>query len=151
MTSSHTNPELTPFAKQYAVLLTTHKRDGTGVGTPMNIAVEGDHAYFRTPGTAWKVKRLRNRPEVELAPSTVRGRPTGPEIHARTRLLDHGSPEEKHAAQLLRRKYPVLQGVLVPLTHKLMRTQTMHYEVRPVEVRTAEQKASEQGPEQGPA
>jgi hypothetical protein len=132
MTSPSANPELSRFVKQYAVLLTSHKRDGTGVGTPVNIVVEGDHAYFRTPGSAWKVKRLRNNPEVEIAPSTLRGVATGPEIHARARLLDRGSPEDRHAAKLLRRKYPVLQGVFVPLTHKLMGTQTLHYEVRPV-------------------
>jgi len=138
MTSPSTSPELTPFVKQYTVLLTSHKKDGTGVGTPVNIAVEGDHAYFRTPGKTWKVKRLRNNPEVELSPSTFRGKPTGPEIHARARLLDHGSTEEKRAAQLLRHKYPFMQGVLVPLSHKLMRTQTMHYEVRPVQEKASE-------------
>ncbi|QHA05391.1 PPOX class F420-dependent oxidoreductase [Streptomyces broussonetiae] len=132
MTSARTSPALAPFVKQYAALLTTHKRDGTGVGTPVNIAVEGDHAYFRTPGTTWKVKRLRDNPEVELAPSTVRGAPTGPEIHARARLLEHGSPQDRHAARLLRHKYPLMHGVLVPLSHKLMRARTLHYEVRPV-------------------
>jgi PPOX class probable F420-dependent enzyme len=139
MTSPHTSPEPDPFVtfgtfvKQYAVLLTTHKRDGTGVGTPVSLAVEGDHAYFRTPGSAWKAKRIRNNPEVELAPATVRGKPTGPEIHARARLLDHGSTEDKHAAKLLRHKHPFLQGVLVPLAHSAMRTPTLHYEVRPVD------------------
>ncbi|WP_416964286.1 PPOX class F420-dependent oxidoreductase [Streptomyces sp. Agncl-13] len=139
MTSSSspsTSPEPDPFvnlAKPYAVLLTTHKRDGTGVGTPVSLAVEGDHAYFRTPGSAWKAKRIRNNPEVELAPATVRGKPTGPEIHARARLLDNGGAEDKHAAKLLRRKHPFLQGMLVPLAHKAMRTPTLHYEVRPVD------------------
>ncbi|KOV66268.1 PPOX class F420-dependent oxidoreductase [Streptomyces sp. MMG1121] len=132
MASSRTSPALTPFVRQYTALLTTHKRDGTGVGTPVNIAVEGDHAYFRTPGSTWKVKRIRGNPEVELAPSTVRGAPTGPQIHARARLLDRGSPEDRHASKLLRHKYPLTQGVLVPLAHKLMRTSTLHYEVRPV-------------------
>jgi hypothetical protein len=43
---------LEPFVKQWAVLLTTYKRDGTPVGTAVNIAVEGDLAYFRTWDTA---------------------------------------------------------------------------------------------------
>lgn len=128
------SPRLTPFVKQWAVLLTSHKKDGSGVGTPVNIAVEGDHAYFRTPGSAWKTKRLRNNPEVEIAPSTLRGTPTGPEIRARARLLDHDSPEDRHAAKLLRRKYPVSHGVLVPLAHKVMGTPTLHYELRVREV-----------------
>jgi uncharacterized protein len=138
MTTPSTSPELTPFIKQWAVLLTSHKRDGTGVGTPVSIAVEGDHAYFRTPGSAAKVKRLRNNPEVEIAPSTVRGAPTGPEIHARARLLDQGSEEDRHASRLLRKKYPFMQGVFVPLTHKVMRTRTLHYEVRPMEEKPQE-------------
>ncbi|MGC9541778.1 PPOX class F420-dependent oxidoreductase [Streptomyces sp. UG1] len=126
-------PELAPFVKQWAVLLTSHRGDGTGVGTPVNIAVDGDHAYFRTPGKAGKVRRLRRDPGIEVAPATFRGRTTGPEIHARARLLDPGSAEDQRAAKLLRHKHPVLQGVVVPLTHRLMGTATLHYEVRPLE------------------
>lgn len=76
---------------------------------------------------------MRRDPEVEIAPSTFRGRPTGPQIHARARLLDPGSPEDQHAAKLLRHKHPFLQGMVVPLTHRLMRTATLHYEVRPLQ------------------
>ncbi|MFI2434438.1 PPOX class F420-dependent oxidoreductase [Streptomyces sp. NPDC018693] len=132
MATTPTSPELAPFVDQWAVLLTSHRKDGTGVGTPVNIAVDGDHAYFRTPGNAWKVKRIRHDPDVEIAPSTVRGTPTGPQIHVRARLLERGSAEDRHAARLLRRKHPFLQGVLVPLAHKVMGAPTLHYEVRPV-------------------
>jgi PPOX class probable F420-dependent enzyme len=48
------------------VLLQTRKRDGSWVDTPVNIAVQGDRAYFRTPGRASKNKRLRNFPEVQI-------------------------------------------------------------------------------------
>jgi PPOX class probable F420-dependent enzyme len=123
-------PGLAPFVRQWAALLTTYKRDGAPVGTPVNIAVEGDHAYFRTPDKTGKVKRIRNNPEVDIAPSTVRGNPTGPARRARARLLDADSEENRHAAQCLQRKYPVVQGVLVPATHRLMRFRTLHYELR---------------------
>lgn len=126
------NAALSVFVKAYAALLTSYKRDGGAVGTPVNLAVDGDHAYFRTPGTAWKVKRIRNNPEITLAPCTFRGRPTGPPVRARARPLAPGSPEDRHAARLLRRKHPVLQGAVVPLVHRLWRTGTLHYEVRPV-------------------
>ena len=59
---------LEPFVGQWAVLLTTYKRDGTPVGTAVNIAVEGDRAYFRTWDTAWKLRRIRNNPRVQFAP-----------------------------------------------------------------------------------
>lgn len=120
---------LAPFAHQKTVLLTTFKRDGTPVGTPVNIAVEGDHAYVRTWDTAWKLRRMRNNPSVEVAPSTVRGRPTGPAIRARARILD--GAESRHAAELLAHKHPFLHGFLVPLIHRLRGNRTMHVELRP--------------------
>ncbi|MEV0317014.1 PPOX class F420-dependent oxidoreductase [Streptomyces sp. NPDC050658] len=125
-----TSPALAPFVKQYAVLLTSHKKDGTGVGTPVSIVVEGDHAYVRTYAGSWKAKRMRRNPEVEIAPSTPGGKQVGPEIKARVRLLDQGSAENKHAAKLLTRKYPVMHGLMVPLAHKVKRDTTLHYEVR---------------------
>src|SRR6187402_3319136 len=88
-----------PFARQRTVLLTTFRRDGTPVGTPVSIAVEGDRAFFRTYDRAWKAKRLRRNPDVTIAPSTVRGKPTGPAIHARARLLN--GDEAQHAARAL--------------------------------------------------
>jgi PPOX class probable F420-dependent enzyme len=60
------------FIRQKTVALTTFRRDGTGVSTPINIVVDGDHAYFRTPHVTGMAKRLRNNPNVELAPSTIR-------------------------------------------------------------------------------
>jgi uncharacterized protein len=110
------------------VLLQTRKRDGSWVDTPVNIAVRGDRAYFRTPGKASKNKRLRNFPEVQIQPCTWSGKPTGgTTMTAHARLL---SGEESEAAgRLIDRKYPVLQRLLVRLTHKIMRTPTLHYEL----------------------
>jgi uncharacterized protein len=121
---------LEPFVGQNTVLLTTYRRDGTGVGTPVHIAVDGDRAYIRTWDTAWKLKRIRNNPEVEVAPSTVGGRPTGPAIRARARVL--GGAESKYAAEMLARKYPILHGVLIPRLHRLRGNRTMHIELTPV-------------------
>ena len=73
-----------PFRRRRTALLTTYKRDGTPVATPVTIAVDGDRAYVRTWDSAWKAKRMRNHPAVLVAPSTVRGRATGPAIAARS-------------------------------------------------------------------
>jgi PPOX class probable F420-dependent enzyme len=123
-------PALAPFVRQYAVRLTTYRRDGTPVGTPVNLAVEGDHAYFRTYDAAWKAKRLRRNSHVTVAPSTPGGKATGPAIPAHTRLLD--GEEASHAAWLLARKHPILQGILVPLFHRLRHYQTLHFELTPL-------------------
>lgn len=125
-----TSPALKPFVKQGTILLTTYKRDGTPIGTPVNIAVEGDHAYIRTFGKAWKARRMRNNPEVEICRSTFRGRPTGPPLKARARLLERGGEEDRRAARHLARKHPFTHGLLVPLTHRLKRETTLHYELR---------------------
>jgi PPOX class probable F420-dependent enzyme len=122
-------PAFDPFAQRRTALMTTYKRDGTAVATPVTIAVDGDRAYVRTWDSAWKAKRMRNNPAVLVAPSTVRGRATGPSIGARSRLLD--GEEARHAARAIARRQPILQGLLVPLTHKLMRYRTLHYELTP--------------------
>jgi hypothetical protein len=109
------------------VLLTTYRRDGTPVATPVNIVVDGSRAFFRTFDAAGKTKRLRNNPEVEVAPSTFRGATTGPPVRATTALADERG--DVHARRLLVRKYPILQGVLVPLAHRLKGFKTLHYEL----------------------
>src|SRR5215211_3073387 len=115
------------FDRQNTVLLTTFKRDGTPVGTPVNIAVDGDHAYVRTWNTAGKLKRMRNNAHVEIAPSTLGGTPTGPAISARARILD--GADSALAARLIASKHPFLHGFLVPLFHRMRGYTTMQIEL----------------------
>ena len=109
------------------VLLTTYKRDGTPIDTPVSIAFDGDRAFFRSYDKAWKTKRLRNNPNVEVAPATVKGTATGPALEARATLLH--SEHATVAAHALARRHRVLHGVMVPLMHRLRRYRTMHYEL----------------------
>ena len=111
------------------ILLTTYKRDGTPVGTPVSIAFDGDRAFFRSYDKAWKTKRLRNNPRVEFAPATLRGTPTGPPVRGRATLL--AGEQAQIAARALARRHRVLQGILVPLAHRLMGYRTLHYELTP--------------------
>ena len=109
------------------ILLTTYKRDGTPVATPVSIAFAADRAFFRSYDKAGKTKRLRNNPQVEVAASTLRGKPLGAPVQARAILLD--GEQEGIAAHALARRHRVLQGLLVPLAHRLLSYQTMHYEL----------------------
>lgn len=84
----------------------------------MSIAVDGDRAYIRSFERAVKTRRLRRNPTVEIAPSTGRGRATGPAVQARARQLT--GAEFAHASRLLARKYPLLHGVVVPLAHRVL-------------------------------
>lgn len=111
------------------ILLVTYKRDGTGVATPVSVAFDGDRAFFRSYDKAWKTKRLRRNPRVEYAPATLRGKPTGPQVRGRAVLLD--GEQARVAARTLARRHRLLQGILVPLAHRLLGYQTMHYELTP--------------------
>lgn len=125
--------DLEPFVENKTVLLTTYRKDGTPVSAPVSMAVDRDRAFIRTPEKAGKVKRLRNNPVLAVAPSTMRGTPTGTAIRARAQEVHDDT--WKHAGHLLRRKHPLLQGVAVPLMHHLFRSRfgrTVHYEVRPL-------------------
>jgi PPOX class probable F420-dependent enzyme len=127
-----TTPELAGFVAQKTVALDTHRRSGQAVSTPVSIAVDGDRAVVRSFEKAGKTRRLRHDPGVQVAPSTARGTPTGPTIHASARRLD--GAEARQAARLLRRKYPLLHGVLVPLAHRVGRRRTgrtVHFELVP--------------------
>ena len=117
---------LDQFMRQRTAPLTTYKRDGTAVGTAVHVAVEDARAYIRTYGKAWKWKRVRHTPDCELAPCTLRGRPTGAAVSVHGRILD--GEEAAHAAHALARKYPVLHGLLIPRMHRLMRPPTIHME-----------------------
>lgn len=63
------NESLTALAGQQFVALTTFKRNGEGVVTPMWIGRDGDALFVWTPADAWKVKRVAHDPRVLLAPS----------------------------------------------------------------------------------
>jgi len=123
---------LVPFDSTWAMLLRTRKRDGSWVDTPVNVAVTGDRAYFGTPANSAKVKRLRNFPDVEIAPCTVRGRPTGAVLRARARLLD--GAEALEAARRMRGKYRLVHSVMVPLELLIKRTHGLTYELTGVRV-----------------
>jgi uncharacterized protein len=115
------------LASRRTVVVTTYKRDGTAVPTPVNVVVDDDRAYFRTWSTTGKVKRLGRDPRVLIAPSTFRGKPVGQEIAATARLL--APDEEQPVREALAGKYPILQGRLVPMVHRVRRYQTVHYEL----------------------
>jgi PPOX class probable F420-dependent enzyme len=115
------------FVDQKTVALTTFRKNGTPVPTPVSIVVDGDRAYFRTWHKTGKAKRLRRNPEVEIAPSTFGGKQTGAAMRANARLLSEA--DAKPVRRALTRKYPLLHGFLVPFGHRLMRYQTLHYEL----------------------
>ena len=88
---------------QSYISLTTFRKTGVGVSTPVWFGEEGDKLYVMTRSDMGKAKRIRNNPRVRVAPCTVRGKVTGPEFEASARIL----PPEQHAQArtAINRKY----------------------------------------------
>ncbi len=53
--------------------LTTFRKNGAAVATPVWVALDGDDILVTTPAGSGKVKRLRHTPRVELQPCGRRG------------------------------------------------------------------------------
>ena len=85
-------------------LLVTYKRSGEGVPTPVWFGVdEAGRFYCRTGKLATKVKRIRNNPQVKIAPCTVRGVPKGPFAPGTACVVD--AADEEHAERTLQSNY----------------------------------------------
>jgi uncharacterized protein len=121
----------TPVATATYIRLTTFRRDGRSVATPVHVVVtaDGTKAYFRTWDVTGKAKRIRHTAAVEIAPATFRGRPLGPAIKASAWLLD--GAESEQAAAMLAARHPVLQGRLIPWYHRRRGWVTQQYQLSP--------------------
>lgn len=70
------------------LLVTTFRKNGTPVPTPVWAARDGDRLLVWTVADSGKVKRIRRDPTVRLAPCDVRGKPTGDEVAGTAEILD---------------------------------------------------------------
>ena len=88
---------------QKYISLTTFRKSGAGVATPVWFGEEDGKLYVMTRSDMGKTKRIRNNPQVRVAACTIRGRVTGAEVAATARILP---PEEQaRARQAINRKY----------------------------------------------
>lgn len=129
MDTTYHPADIRVFAEQPTVSLVTYRRDGTPVETPVNLAVDGDRAYFRTWTTSGKAKRLARNRQVRIAPCTLRGKVTGAAVAAMARPIEGEAADR--ARRLIERKHPFLQGFLVRYAHRVTGRHTVYYEVTP--------------------
>ncbi|MEU5581678.1 MULTISPECIES: PPOX class F420-dependent oxidoreductase [Streptomyces] len=126
MTSESTATKaLEPLKKSRVALLTTYKRSGVGVATPVGRILKDDRVFFNTRSKTWKVKRLANNPRVTLAPCTRRGKPLGPTVEGVARLVPPKAQGEMST-------FERIQSSAWILVYRLMyRDRPLTYEVRP--------------------
>lgn len=107
-------------------MLTTFRRSGQGVPTPVSIAVDGDHVYFATASDSGKAKRLASDDAVTLAPCTPSGKVTGRAVVGRARTY-----EPAHRSQRWRLLRPTRSIVWSLLLYRMRGKKVRLYEVTP--------------------
>jgi uncharacterized protein len=93
------------------VSLTTFKKDGTPVATPLWGARDGEQLLLWTTTESWKVKRIRRNADVTIAPCSARGKIEGDAIAGTAEILDDAGTEKARAA--IASKYGIMGWLTV--------------------------------------
>jgi PPOX class probable F420-dependent enzyme len=91
----------TTLAQEPFINLTTFKRNGTAVPTPVWCVGRNGSLLVFSEADSGKVKRIRHDPHVRIAPCNFRGKPRGPAVDADATLVD----DTDEVAALLAGKY----------------------------------------------
>ncbi|MEV4512600.1 PPOX class F420-dependent oxidoreductase [Dactylosporangium sp. NPDC049525] len=104
---THAHPTATvALGAQRFVSLTTFKKDGSAVATPVWVAQSGDVLVVTTPAESYKVKRLRRDPRVLLVPCGRTGKVAEGERPVEgTAEIVTDPAEVDRMTRLVRRKY----------------------------------------------
>ncbi len=107
-------PDRATFDAERYVSLTTYRRDGTPVATPVWFAMEGEAVVVITAASSGKVRRIDQNPDVALTPCDARGKVHGDAWAGVARRLQPGAHSRVH--QLLGRKYGLVFKAFVGAT-----------------------------------
>jgi uncharacterized protein len=123
---------LLALAESRFVSLTTYRRSGAAVSTPVWVGRDGGSLVVLTPVGSGKVKRLRHDPRVEIRPCGRFGKvPDGAEPVAGTAELREDPADVERARSTIRRTYPLesrlVLGIerLVERVRRLPRTERL--------------------------
>ncbi|WP_020123894.1 PPOX class F420-dependent oxidoreductase [Streptomyces canus] len=100
------------------LLITSYRRNGTPVATPVWVVRDGDALGVWTAVDSWKVKRIRARADVLVGPCDLRGNSTGDQVPATAEICDDATTARYR--QLIARKYGII-GRLSLLGSRLRR------------------------------
>ena len=95
--------------RQY-INLTTFRRTGAAVATPLWFAEQQGILYAQTFPTAGKLKRIKHTPRVTVAPCTVNGKALGAEMEGEARIITN-EQEILLAEAALARKYGLTRRI----------------------------------------
>jgi uncharacterized protein len=109
------NRETSPtssFGGKY-LSVTTFKRDGTAVATPVWFVADNGRLLVVTDAESFKVKRIRRNPAVTVARCSASGRVHGEPVAARAEILP--DTEMGRTERLMNRKYRLDRVIIVPV------------------------------------
>lgn len=109
--------------------LTTFRKNGNAVPTPVWFAQEDDKLYVMTLDNSGKIKRLRHTSKVTVAPCTARGSVTGDTVDGVARIIEDEG-EAKHADQALSRKYGLFKAFFT-FIQRFMQGNYIYVEIKP--------------------
>ena len=92
-----------PVLRSRCVALTTFKRDGTPVTTPMWTVAADGRMLTTSDFDSWKLKRIARNPRIRMAPCTIRGKVTGDFVDGYARILSDAETEQAIAGK--KRRY----------------------------------------------
>ena len=81
----------------------TFRKNGEGAATPVWFLEDKDKFYICTGGATYKVKRIRNNPEVQIAASDASGNLKGEYFEGKARILAKNEVDPINT--LFRKKY----------------------------------------------
>ena len=120
--ASSSSLTVTSLASARYIALTTFRKNGQSVMTPVWFTEANGTLYVFTSAGTGKVKRVRHTAHVTVAPCTFSGTVTGTALDAAARLV--GDPaEQREARQAIMRKYWI-QGRAMFGYNRLQRTIT---------------------------
>ncbi|PVX65452.1 UNVERIFIED_ORG: hypothetical protein FNL38_105407 [Nocardia globerula] len=99
-------PDFKRVTESKYVLLTTFRKDGTPVATPLWAALDGERLLVWTVTDSYKVKRIRRNPSVTVVVCDARGNPKGDPVAAKAEILD--GPGTDHARDAIARRYGII-------------------------------------------
>jgi PPOX class probable F420-dependent enzyme len=98
------------LGREQCIALTTFRKTGQRVVTPVWFAISHGTIYVETHADAGKLKRLRHTARVTLAPCTYSGKVTGSVSEGNARILTE-SEESTAASAALAKKYGVMRSL----------------------------------------
>ena len=103
MAESIPKQNLSTLLKKKYLNLTTYRKNGEGVSTPVIFAEKNDKIYVETQSTTYKVARIKNNPKIKIAPCNIIGKGVGQYLEGKVRILSN--LEQDVAIEALKKKY----------------------------------------------